>query len=1297
MGARTTFMRVVIALTVGVLLWLSARPSVASRLRGFPVQLEDGVESGPPLAFDIDADGQLELLVGSRHAVNVIGADGNPADGFPVKMEPGVSLVTGLSAANLGAAGSTLPAVFFGTSDKRLRALDGAGKPLTGFPVLLDNILAGPPTIVDINDDGRVEIVCGTRGGNVYAFSPNGKVLGGYPFACGAPVSSAVTVGRLKPVAVGLSQQVMLFGDEKGFLHARSVAGKELSGFPFKARYTISSQPALGDIDDDGIFEIVFGSKDYKIYALNEDGSQADGFPVTTGYRVYSTCALADLDADGIVDVIVAGGDGLVYAIGKGGKKIKGFPVNVGGRLRASVVVGDIDRDGRQEIVVGSEKSRLEVYRDNGRRYPGFPIKFPDRIDVAPTLADLNGNGLVDIVAVSRNGVLSAYSMIKKGGNEKPLQWPAEGRDTSRSSRTYPNPPRYSNLVITPAEPLTSDALLLSYSFFDLDGDPEPQTIIRWERNGKTVGQYDGVRKLPADATRKHQRWRFMLQATADGPLFKSAVVRVRNTPPKPPDVVIGPDPARCRDDLKLKIVKGSGDADGDKIRYLVSWLKDHLPVKNLHKHSVPSASTKAGQRWTVVVTPDDGEEKGMPRRTTILISNSAPSAAVVHLVPAHPTVTQAVTAVIDKPGRDPDHDKLSYRYLWTVGGKPLNLPLDASALPPGMAAKHDKIGLDVISFDGIEEGGKTQTTVELQNSVPSTPKIRILPGSPTTLDDLTVEITGQSADADHDRLSYDVAWRRAGKPYKGKHARHFSLPAGETSKGEEWSVTLTPSDGESRGKPARAKVTIGNAPPRPAVLAAVDPRPKTTSDLALKVVKPAGDPDGDKLSQETIWYRVNDARKDAKGARKEIQRGPGLFSLPANKTRKNSRYLARVIPSDGTISGPEASQWFEVQNSPPTGCKLAIKPDNPKGGQTLVAELVSKPSDADDDNLVMRYRWYKNDQAMAFDPASGKVAGDLVKRGQRWTAVATPFDGQSNGPACSAEVEIGNRPPSAPVIVFEPARPRVTDSLSCRVTRAAQDPDGDKVELRYHWTVDGRELASAGASGTIPAGMLIKGQKWQVEVTASDGTLSSGTQSATVVVADSPPGLPRVEIRPRRPLSSDDLVCNLSGTTPDPDGDILLHSYAWFLLKGKERTSSGKPEQTGRMLGASHTRKGQRWMCRAVASDGQASGSAAEASVAIANAEPSAPKVGVVPADPGDADELRCKIESGAIDPDGDSVRYYFVWYKDGLKQSFAPQTNRVPARLTSTNDIWQCEVSASDGSRSSKPVQSAEVVIGK
>ena len=82
-------------------------------------------------------------------------------------------------------------------------------------------------------------------------------------------------------------------------------------------------------------------------------------------------------------------------------------------------------------------------------------------------------------------------------------------------------------------------------------------------------------------------------------------------------------------------------------------------------------------------------------------------------------------------------------------------------------------------------------------------------------------------------------------------------------------------------------------------------------------------------------------------------------------------------------------------------------------------------------------------------------------------------------------------------------------------------------------------------------------------------------------------------------------------------------------------------------------------------------------------------------PADPDSRQQLQCVIVVASTDPDGDEVRYRFSWAKDGVAQSFAPGTDRVPARLTSPRDIWQCTVVASDGALESDPAEGDEVVV--
>jgi outer membrane protein assembly factor BamB len=1251
----------------------------ASTLRGFPVRLEGSVEVGGPLAFDIDGDGRLELVVPAGNGLHALEVDGNSLEGFPIQTKKGNGIVTPLTVGFLGT-DRTKAVILFGTEDKKLMAYNGTGKLLEGFPVVLDEVMAGAPVLGDVDGDNHVEIVFGTKGGKIYALDAGGKSLPGYPAKAGAPVSTAVTIGRFRPGEATL----LIFGDQKGKLHAWRAPGKQLKGFPYKALYTVASQPVLGDIDDDGSFEVVFGSKDFKIYAVKETGKVASGFPVGTGYRIYSSCALADVDGDGITDVVATSGDGNVYAVSKGGKNLQGFPVKVGRRLRASPVIGDVDCDGRMEIAVGTDGGRLALLRDNGQMYPGFPARMADRIDVAPMLSDINGDGLVEISAVSRDGTLSVFKVIKKGKFPPNLVWPAEGRNPDRRGITWPNPPRYLDLALAPETPRSTEELSLSYRFFDLDGDAEPQTRIRWYRNSKPVPELDGVRKVPASATRKRQRWHYTLQADEHGRVFKSPEVRVGNTPPGAARVAILPDPPRTGDDMTMKVVAESQDADDDKIQYTITWLKDRVPVKGLRRPKVLAKATASGQRWTVVVVPSDGEVNGAPARATIQVANTPPSAPKVRLEPAQPTVTQKVRAVVERPGRDPDGEKVKYRYRWEVAGQPLNLPADAAVLPAGFARKGNKIAVEVTSFDGKVNGGSTRAESGVVNSPASAPAVKIMPSRPRTGDDLSVEIVKPAADPDSDVLKYEFLWRREPQPYAGPHARSRSLPAKETKKGEKWSVGVTPTDGDDRGKLATAEATVVNSPPSAPEITAQNPRPTTAEDLVLRVVKSPVDPDGDEVSVDVVWYQ----------GKKQVARGTSLWQLAAAKTRKGKKYRAAATPSDGLIAGPTVDQWFEVQNTPPTKCAVTL-PYKPHTGDDLPVRLTEKPTDPDGDPVKMRFQWYLNGEPVKSGPKPQQMEGKRVARGQRWTVVATPSDGEAAGPACEASALVGNSPPSAARIVLKPQKPSTGEGLVVNIVGKPTDADGDEVGLSYSWTIDGKPFPAGGATTSIPAGILKKGQKWKVTVAASDGELKSKPATAEVTVINSPPQAPRVAIRPTAPLSSDDLNCRLVKPTPDADGDTLKHTFEWFKVKGKKAKPAGKAQSRGSKLPAKLTKKGQNWVCRVRAHDGKAPGEYSLARVQVANAAPAAPKVEIRPADPATDSKLECIITGPAKDPDGDKVKYRFVWTKDGVAQAFAPVTDRVPGRLTREKDIWQCTVTATDGRLSSPPAYSQEVIV--
>jgi hypothetical protein len=130
-------------------------------LPGWPFDLGLGVAHDLALA-DIDRDGRVEVLVsafdGRLYAINF---NGTPQLFFPKPVgwpdRPIPRLAPSPLALDLG--GDSTPEVVFAPGDGRAFALDGAGRPLDGWP------LPGPagrgtsPVIEDLDGDGRLDLV----------------------------------------------------------------------------------------------------------------------------------------------------------------------------------------------------------------------------------------------------------------------------------------------------------------------------------------------------------------------------------------------------------------------------------------------------------------------------------------------------------------------------------------------------------------------------------------------------------------------------------------------------------------------------------------------------------------------------------------------------------------------------------------------------------------------------------------------------------------------------------------------------------------------------------------------------------------------------------------------------------------------------------------------------------------------------------------------------------------------------------------------------------------------------------
>jgi hypothetical protein len=192
-------------------------------------------------------------------------------------------------------------------------------------------------------------------------------------------------------------------------LYAFNIDASDVAGWPKVLDYPTDGAPAFGDIDGDGVGEIVVTTHETAtfsfgtVYAFEINGTDVTGFPITTEGGGVRTPVLADLDGDDALEIIIAVRDwpeGFIYVYRGDGTIFPNWPQRMDYVPGSAVAVGDITGDEIPEIIAESYYN-LHAFRTDGVLLDGFPYS-PGENRVfsysTPVLADLDGDGFREIV-----------------------------------------------------------------------------------------------------------------------------------------------------------------------------------------------------------------------------------------------------------------------------------------------------------------------------------------------------------------------------------------------------------------------------------------------------------------------------------------------------------------------------------------------------------------------------------------------------------------------------------------------------------------------------------------------------------------------------------------------------------------------------------------------------------------------------------------------------------------------------------------------------------------------------------
>ncbi len=348
----------------------------------------------------------------------------------------------------------------------------------------------------------------------------------------------------------------------------------------------------------------------------------------------------------------------------------------------------------------------------------------------------------------------------------------------------------------------------------------------------------------------------------------------------------------------------------------------------------------------------------------------------------------------------DPEGESVTVRYVWLVDGELSGF--EGDVITAGNTAKGENWEVYAYANDGVLDSAPAIREITIQNARPSIGDATASPENPTTIDDLSIEVSVDDLDdADGDEVTLSYAWLKDGTS-QDDYTDNI-LPSSATLKGEQWIVQVTPNDGTTNGSIYEEVFTIQNTRP---IISSVTLPEDSTKEVGITATITAEDLDEDELSYNYEWHvngnPIADVTQD---------------TLDTIYFVKGNEIQLTVIANDGDDdSEPLSSEVVTVQNTVPVLTTVTIA-DSQSGSTDPISRdntvlCSSESSDIDEaDTLVASYSWSVNGTEIGTESelVLSSLPTSTLASGNTLVCTATVNDGSADSEPMETSVVITN------------------------------------------------------------------------------------------------------------------------------------------------------------------------------------------------------------------------------------------------------------------------------------------------